>query len=541
MTPEGSGHLQPAASLLQSTTHLQPTANQLQQSITAGPFHPVACHIQPVSAAGHLQTAGSQFQPVAAAHIQPTVTQYPFIQTAPLSSGGSTYYYQLVGPTQSLIAGQQVGTTTGAATTAQFSLIGFQPVFPFGTAAAGPTAGTLIGGGQIKTEHGAQLQVAFNTATNQMQTFPLQQPHHQLLSLHPSQLQQQLQYQPVPVSSQQLLCSPQFLASGHQRQAPAAMASAVKKKKARQASRKKAGPSGQPSVLGESGGGETTMQEQQLVRSDHLRDNLDIIIVVETGPCSVLSPAQHASEAAVCNTGDVLSVSYMWQALNAAGLLGGRAESSSLLCLNAVDGHQLIESGIGLISVDAADSGGQKLIAVAAVTALRDKLVCYKPKIVVFHGKTLYEAIFAAAAPPLNSSPAGDKKVQNIVTFYGRQPGRLFEMTEAAVPWVMPSSADRCCGGLVTRDKLLPCYRALRRLRDHISGGGGPRPTETELTFSLTSLAVRARKVRKEEFILRQEDNSKSSNNREPRSRCREETPSTSVQSLQQVRFVLRY
>jgi hypothetical protein len=564
MSPEG--RLQPT-----SQHQLQPTSNPLQvQQPLQGHFQPIACHIQPSSvgnnfqstatshlqpstghlqstaaghlqstAAGHLQSTDGHLQPTAGhlqsnaighINLQPTLSQFPFIQTASLAAGGTSYVYQLVGQPISGSAVAQTGYAaapqTGSAASAQYSLIGYQPVFPFGSTSNNVT--------QIKAEHGGStnLQIAFNAATNQIQAFPLQQ-QQQLHSLYP-QLQQ-LQFQPVPVSpQQQLLCSPQFLAAINNPPqpavviAPATAAVVGKKKSARKPSVKKATAKQQLANSGE----KTVMPEPDkpdLLLLEYLREGLDIVLVLETD-----------------NPGDSFLANHIWPALQAAGLVANLDGEKSPLSSSPLikEGSRLLEADIGLVSVPGASdfSGGQRLFADTALAVLHGKLVRNKPKIVVFHGKALYEAFCVAQQRPSEGNAnAGTTKVVK-VPYFGRQPDCV-SGTEI-VPWVMP-----CATLLHSRDKLIVCYRALKKLRDFLKSGSSrlPRPTGAELTFCLSSLANRGsavapRRVRKEEFILRQED-AASDRRRLPMGDSgggaalqRDETSSTSVQSLKQVR-----
>lgn len=576
MTPEGSGHLQPTAGVLQPAA----AASQQLQNFT-GTFQPVSCHIQP--AAGqllqHQQPAG-QFQLAAAGQLQPALTQFPFISAVPSSSsagggGPTTYVYQLVGPPQSFVGGGQPVTPAGGA--AQYcSLFGYpqQPVFPtaYGSLSGSPsvgTAGALVAGApQIKTENGT-IQIAFNTTTNQIQAFPLQQQQQQqLLSFHP-QLQQQLQFQPVAVNSQQLLCSPPFLPStaNHLQPAVAPLPALRKKKAAKAPVKKKATTSAhQPKESGEA-----AMKEQQKLSSplpplsDHLREGLDLIFVVAAGRfCCVSATAQPAvtHTTTLNHTCDnkLCGESLIWQALQAADLVDSPAKDrggdSEVLLRN--HGPQLMESGIGLISVGAAShSGGQGIPVFAAevVTDLRLKLIHYRPRIVVFYGKALFEVITNStdwrgwpsgnnSLPPDAASADGKSRGVATMAYYGRQPELLHGgVTSDIVQWVVPAPNDGCFPpDLVTSsssrgDKLVPCYRALRKYRDYLRkggcSGGGLRPADAEMTFSPASLAARGRRVRREEFIVRkeeEEDKRKTAAQPPPR----EESPSTSVQSVHQ-------
>ena len=520
MTPEGSGHPQ----LPIATTHFQSNQNQLHS--VGGHFQPVACQIQPNAGqlqqintgqlqyttnqfqhnVSQLQPVAGQFQPVAGqlqlatGQLQPTFTQLPFIQTSPLSNAGSSYVYQLVGSPQSLIAGQSLQQATPTvANTPQYSLIGFQSVYPLGTSAISPSLVGQPGQGaalpHIKSEHGP-MQIAFNPTTNQLQAFP----QHQLLSLHP---QQQLQFQP-----QQLLCSPPIFTAAPN-QSAIAQQPVRQKKASRKPSRKKAGDS----LKQPAGSGETVMQETKRLPSghEHLATGLDIVFVVGEDP--------EESVTGCCFDG--LSESDFWRLLLAAGLVDDCDGTLSTPSPTVINGPRLLKAGLGLTTVIAADSGGLKRVAAADVTSLRAKLLRYKPKVVVFHGKTLFEAIFSSS----------EKKALT-VTYYGQQPPQQLEVT-AVVQWVLPAGSDRSAGWpLCDLDKLVPCYRALKKYRDNLNGVG-PRPSEAECTFYLASLAARARKVRKEEFILRKEDRKKDA--QKSSGSRREEAPSTSVQSVQQV------
>ncbi len=384
------------------------------------------------------------------------------------------------------------------------------------------------------------MQIAFNAATNQIQAFPLQQQQQQLHSVYP-QLQQ-LQFQPVPVSpQQQLLCSPQFLATVNTNPpqpavvlAPATAAVVGKKKSARKPSVKKATAKQQPANIGE----KTVMPEPEkpdLLLSEHLREGLDIVLVLQGD-----SSGDHATASAI--SGRNIDISYLanhiWPALEAARLVSNIDGEKSPLSSSPLikEGSRLLEADIGLVSVlGTSDSGGQKLFADTALAVLHGQLVRNKPKIVVFHGKALYESFCVAQQRPSEGNANAVTKVVK-VSYYGRQPDCV-SGTEI-VPWVMP-----CATLLHSRDKLIVCYRALKKLRDFLTSSGRlPRPTDAELTFCLSSLASRGsaavapRRVRKEEFILRQDDAAGGDRRRVPKALQRDETSSTSVQNLKQVR-----
>ncbi len=386
------------------------------------------------------------------------------------------------------------------------------------------------------------MQIAFNAATNQIQAFPLQQ-QQQLHSLYP-QLQQ-LQFQPVPVSpQQQLLCSPQFLATVNNPPQPAvvlapATAAVVGKKKSasRKPSVKKATAKQQLANTGE----KTVMPEPDkpdLLRSEYLREGLDFVLVLQGD-----SSSDQATAIGGRNIDNSFLAYHIWPALQAAGLVANLDGEKSPLSSSplAKEWSRLLEADIGLVSVPGTSdfSGGEKLFADTALAVLHGKLVRNKPKIVVFHGKALYEAFCVAQQRPPSegNANAGTKVVK--VPYYGRQPDCV-SGTEI-VPWVMPDSSSGCATLLHSRDKLAVCYRALKKLRDFLTSSGRlPRPTDAELTFCLSSLASRGsaappRRVLKEEFILRQED-AASDRRRLPKALQRDETSSTSVQSLKQVR-----
>jgi hypothetical protein len=505
MTPEGSPgqHLQQSTSgtVLQPTFqgNFTPVVYNLQHSLNQFQSSPAQLLANP----GQLQYTTNQIQ-VNNSQLQSALTQVPYLQASNLPpTGGSTYVYQLVGTPQPLVTGQPIppaSVPVSAASSTQFSLVSFPSVFPFGTAAGA----TVVGGQHIKAENnGAAVQLAFSP-TNQLQPFAAQP---QLVSLQP----QQLQFQPMG-AQQQLLCSPPIFATMPANTLQPALTAAQpvqqrQKKSAKKspAAKKKSGASlKQPEMEA------TKMPLTEKSLPDHVCEGLDIIFVVRVSAEGTADKGRNFDGLAEFDFSRLLLTS---------GLVAGGGEALFSPTVPGINGPRLLKSGIGLLSAkDTTEPDDAQVIAPDSVTALRAQLTRLCPKVVVFHGKALYEAVNTSG------KLTSDRRLSP-VTHFGHQP-HVVEGTTIA-QWILPAGSDKCTGWLLgDPDRLLPCYRSLKRFVDHVKGLG-PRPSESDCKFSLTSLAVSPRKVRKEEFILKKKE-VKAANKRE-------EAPSTSILCAQQV------
>lgn len=131
--------------------------------------------------------------------------------------------------------------------------------------------------------------------------------------------------------------------------------------------------------------------------------------------------------------------------------------------------HLLLEYKFGLANMlkHPTTKGCQELSAEdikEARDSLKKRVMVYRPKIVAFNGRSIYE-IFTGAL---------DKEFN-----FGKQP-KAFPDTNALM-FVMPSSSARNSQLPKVIDKV-PFYKALKMLRDHVNGKL-PKLSEAEVTF----------------------------------------------------------
>ena len=92
----------------------------------------------------------------------------------------------------------------------------------------------------------------------------------------------------------------------------------------------------------------------------------------------------------------------------------------------------------------------------------------YKPKVVAFNGKTIFE-IYTG------------QSVNNKEFNFGKQPVKFANDTTDIIQFVMPSSSARCSQLPKVVDKV-PFYAALKKLKDHLNGHL-PHLTDMEIMF----------------------------------------------------------
>ncbi|CAF1068251.1 unnamed protein product [Adineta steineri] len=149
---------------------------------------------------------------------------------------------------------------------------------------------------------------------------------------------------------------------------------------------------------------------------------------------------------------------HFWKLLHMSGLIPN--------ILNANDDYRMPQYGIGFTNIVQRPSKAGSDITKDEITAgaetLMQKIKMYRPKIVAFNGRGIYEVY------------AGNKHFH-----YGKQPD-LFPGTDTHV-FVMPSSSARCSQLPRAEDKL-PFYIGLRKLRDFVNGTLHSL-NEAEITF----------------------------------------------------------
>jgi TDG/mug DNA glycosylase family protein len=185
---------------------------------------------------------------------------------------------------------------------------------------------------------------------------------------------------------------------------------------------------------------------------DRLAPNLDIVIVgINPGLLAAYEGHHYVGPG-----------NHFWKCVELSGLVPKITDKP----LNAYDDDKLLEHGIGFTTIVARPTKGsgdltRKEIR-EGVEILTEKIRTFKPKIVVFNGKGIYE-IFSG------------KKEFN----FGKQPDKI-EGADTVV-WVMPSSSARCAQLPRAVDKV-PYDVALRKLKEHLRGEL-PNLDDSEVVF----------------------------------------------------------
>ncbi|KAK2168315.1 hypothetical protein LSH36_18g09012 [Paralvinella palmiformis] len=224
------------------------------------------------------------------------------------------------------------------------------------------------------------------------------------------------------------------------------------------------------------------MTEEEVMKRtlpDHLCHNLDILIVgINPGLTAAYIGHHYAGPG-----------NHMWKCLYLSGLIPEP--------MNAYDDYKLKEYGIGFTNIVERTSRGSVDLTKKEIKAggdvLLEKIQKYKPKIVVFNGKGIYE-IFC-----------GHKNF-----YIGKQPDKI-PGTDTFV-YVMPSSSARCSQLPRAVDKV-PFYVALKKLRDHVRGEI-KELNEADVTFPDLELKVepkkdKALKLKEEAAIANSKDKKK--------------------------------
>lgn len=168
------------------------------------------------------------------------------------------------------------------------------------------------------------------------------------------------------------------------------------------------------------------------VLRDILRPGLEIVFVG-------INPGRHSAAAGHHYAGPG---NLFWPLLYESGLVGER--------LTAHDDARTVEWGIGLTNMVARPSAGIADLTTDELThgarSLRRRLLRYRPGIVCFNGKRIYEVFSGHSCEP------------------GLQDGRI----GASRVFVMPSTSPR--GASYSRAQKLALFRQLAEIRDELPG-----------------------------------------------------------------------
>ncbi|UJR16161.1 hypothetical protein I4U23_003071 [Adineta vaga] len=191
--------------------------------------------------------------------------------------------------------------------------------------------------------------------------------------------------------------------------------------------------------------------EEELTKrllSDILQPNLDIVFVGINPSLYAVHKGHHYGGPG----------NHFWKLLHMSELIPNAFTSE--------DDYRMPQYGIGFTNIVQRPSKAGSDITKDEITAgaevLMHKIKTYRPKIVAFNGRGIYEVY------------AGNKHFH-----YGKQP-ELFPETDTHV-FVMPSSSARCSQLPRAEDKL-PFYNGLRKLRDFVNGTLHTL-NEVEITF----------------------------------------------------------
>ncbi|CAF3698865.1 unnamed protein product [Rotaria sordida] len=194
--------------------------------------------------------------------------------------------------------------------------------------------------------------------------------------------------------------------------------------------------------------GTTEEELTKRVLSDILQPNLDIVFVGINPSLYAVHKGHHYGGPG----------NHFWKLLHMSGLIPN--------ALSANDDYRMPQYGIGFTNIVQRPTKAGSDITKDEITAgaeiLMQKIKMYRPKIVAFNGRGIYEVY------------AGNKHFH-----YGKQPD-LFLGTDTHV-FVMPSSSARCSQLPRAEDKL-PFYIGLRKLRDFVNGSLHSL-NEAEITF----------------------------------------------------------
>ena len=170
----------------------------------------------------------------------------------------------------------------------------------------------------------------------------------------------------------------------------------------------------------------TALRQPRRTLPDYLRPGLDLVVVG-------INPGRYSAERGHHYAGPG---NHFWPLLHESGLVPER--------LTYEDDQRLPNFGIGLTNLVDRPSRGSADLSRAELLAgaepLRAKLRRYRPRVVCFNGKTVFQAFSGAACE------------------FGEQPERV----EGAAAFVMPSTSARTAA--YQRADKLRFFRRLRRL-----------------------------------------------------------------------------
>jgi len=162
---------------------------------------------------------------------------------------------------------------------------------------------------------------------------------------------------------------------------------------------------------------------------------------------------------------------HFWQCMNMAGILPSGF-------MTAEDDASLLDMGIGFTNVVDRTTRGQADLSkeelMAGCVKLREKIETFKPKIVVFNGKYIFELF------------SGTRQLS-----FGLQPGVIAEGVET-FQYVMPSSSARCSQLPRAVDKL-PFFKGIKKMLDLVRGKVD-KVEEGEVTFKDLKLKTAKKK-----------------------------------------------
>ena len=195
------------------------------------------------------------------------------------------------------------------------------------------------------------------------------------------------------------------------------------------------------------------MSEEEVMKltlPEYLKEGLDIVFVgINPGLTSAFKGHYYSGPG-----------NHFWKCLNLSGLIDEEVGYS--------DDWRMLSYGIGMTDiVSRATRGSNDLTKSELIEGgklLKEKLKKYRPKVVVFNGKTGYEMF------------SGKKK-----SHFGKQKERV-EGTNTFM-WVMPSSSPRCAHLPRTSDKL-PFFTALSKFCKVLNGKEKGTICEKDFIFS---------------------------------------------------------
>lgn len=189
--------------------------------------------------------------------------------------------------------------------------------------------------------------------------------------------------------------------------------------------------------------GVTEQELYQRSLEDVVAYNLDVIVVnINPGLYSVHKGHHYSGPG-----------NHFWRCLSQSGLTNRILKSG--------EDRLVLDFGVGLMNMSEKPNikSCQDLTPdeiKEASANLDAKIKRYKPKVVAFNGKTIFE-IYTG------------RPVNNLKFNFGKQPTNFSNNTTDIIQFVMPSSSARCSQLPKVVDKV-PFYLALKKLKDHLNG-----------------------------------------------------------------------